>query len=83
MLGVRAPIRIFETIHLLLMAGLVFGVPIAGTSCPAGQEFSWNVALQQSGVAALILILLIALNLVVARWASRRFSRGSPPVRDT
>jgi hypothetical protein len=75
--------RIFETIHLLLMAGLVFGVPIAGTSRPAGQEFSWNVALQQSGVAALILILLIGLNLVVARVVSRRFSHDSPPNEDT
>jgi len=64
--------KISEVIHLLLIAGLVFGVPVAATTRPLGQEFSWDLALKQAGVVALVLLLLLALNFVVARLASRR-----------
>ena len=69
--------RTFEIIHLLLIAGLVFGVPVAATARPAGQEFSWSLALQQAGVVALIFVVLLALNFVIARLVSRRVSRDS------
>jgi hypothetical protein len=67
--------RVFETIHLLLIAGLVFGVPVAGATRPIGQEFSWSSALAQAGVVALILVVLLSLNFVAARLALRRASR--------
>jgi hypothetical protein len=67
--------KIFETIYLLLIAGFVFGVPVAATARPAGQEFSWWLALTQAGVATLIFAVLFVLNFVVARFVSRRVSQ--------
>ena len=67
--------KIFETIYLLLIAGLVFGVPVAATARPDGQEFSWSLALKQAGVVTLILVVLFTLNFVVARFVSRRVSQ--------
>ena len=67
--------RIFEIIYLLLIAGFLFGVPAAAVARPAGQEFSWKLALTQAGVVALIFAVLFALNFVVARFVSRRISR--------
>ncbi len=66
--------KIFETIHVLLMAGFLFGVPVAATMRPDGQAFSWSRALTQAGVITLILFVLLALNFVVARLVLRRFS---------
>jgi hypothetical protein len=67
--------KIFEVIHLLLIAGLLFGVPVAATTRPPGQAFSWNVSLKQAGVVTLVFVALLALNFVLARVASRRTSQ--------
>jgi hypothetical protein len=67
--------RIFEIIYLLLIAGFLFGVPVAATARPAGQEFSWSLALTQAGVVALTLAVLFTLNFVVVRFVSRRVSQ--------
>jgi len=66
--------KVFEVIHLVLIAGLVCGVPVAATTHPADQEFSWILALKQGGVATLILVTLLVLNFVVARLVARRAS---------
>ena len=67
--------KIFEVIHLLLIAGLVFGVPVAATTRPPGQEFSWMLSLKQAGIVTLVFVVLLALNFVVARLVSRRVSQ--------
>lgn len=69
------PMRIFETIHLLLIFGFLFGVPVAAASRPSGAPFSWTQALSQGGSAALILAALFAINFAAARFFSRRASR--------
>jgi hypothetical protein len=66
--------RIFEVIQLVLIFGLVFGVPIAATTHP-GQEFSWILALKQGGIVTLILVALLALNFVIWCVVSRRVSQ--------
>lgn len=67
--------RIFEIIYLLLIGGFLFGIPAATITRPAGQEFSWSLALTHAGAVALILAVLFALNFVVARIVSRRLSK--------
>ena len=67
--------EIFETIYMLLLAGFFFGVPVAATTRPAGQEFSWGPAFKQGAAVALILVVLFAINFVVARLVSRRITR--------
>ena len=47
--------RIFEIIYLLLIAGLLFGVPAAATIRPPGQDFSWLLALKQAGLVTLMM----------------------------
>jgi hypothetical protein len=66
------PMKIFEVVHFLLISGLVFGVAAAAATHPAGQEFSWILALKQAGIVTLVLVVLLALNFVVARLVSRR-----------
>jgi hypothetical protein len=70
-----ASMKIFEVIHLILLVGFVVGVPIAGTARLPGQEFSWSTALKQAAIASAILIALLALNFIVARFVSRRVLR--------
>lgn len=60
--------KILETIQLILMAGLVIGVPSAVAYRPPGREFSVMFALEMAGIVAAIFILLIALNILLARW---------------
>lgn len=71
--------KVFEIIYLLLIAGFVFGVPVAATARPSGQEFSWILALKQAGIVTLVLTVLFVLNLVVARFVSRRISPKNVP----
>jgi hypothetical protein len=51
--------------YLLLIAGLVFGVPVAGIM--GGPD-----GFQYAGIVALIVIALLALNFVIERLVSRR-----------
>lgn len=67
--------KIFEVVNYLLMAGLLFGIPVAASTRPSGQEFSWIQSLKQAGIVTLILGALLALNFVVARVAARLVSR--------
>jgi hypothetical protein len=60
--------KIFEVMYLLLIAGLVFGVPVAGSvGGPDG--------LQYAGIVALIVIVLLVLNFVIERLVSRRVAQ--------
>ena len=67
--------KVLEIIHYLLMAGLLFGVPIAASRPPPGQDFSWAQSLKQAGITTLILGALLVLNVMVARVVARRVSR--------
>ena len=66
--------KAFETVHLLLIAALLFGVPVAATSRPPGTPFSLQRALTQAAVTAGIVLALGALNFLAARWFARRQS---------
>ena len=67
--------KVFEIVNYVLMAGLLFGVPVAASTRPPGQEFSWMQSLKQAGIATLIFAALLVLNFVVARVVARRASR--------
>lgn len=64
--------KIFETIHLLLLAALVIGVPIAATTRLSGQDLMFSQAVKQAGVTVAVLGLLLVLNFFVARLFSAR-----------
>lgn len=69
--------KIFETIYLVLLAALVIGVPIAATSRPAGESFSWLRALEQGGIVAGIVAVLFVCNLIAGRiyWRSTQHQK--------
>jgi hypothetical protein len=67
--------KAFEVIHLLLMAALLFGVPVAAATRAPGEAFSLAQALKQAGMTAGIVLLLMALNFTIARVLSRSGQR--------
>ena len=71
--------KVFQFIHAMLLLALVIGVPIAATTRAPQEEFSLTRALAQAGVAAAALLILLALNLGLARlWAKSRQRKGQP-----
>lgn len=64
--------RVLEGTYLILIAGLVIGVPVAATSQPVGSPFSWSVAIQQGGTLAGILLALLLVTMAAGRFLSRK-----------
>jgi hypothetical protein len=50
-----------------LIAAFLFGVPIAGTTRPPGEEFSILQAFKQAGIVTAIVLVVFMLNVAVAR----------------
>ena len=67
--------KVFETIHLILLAAFLFGVPVAATARVSGQAFSWLQGLKQAGIATGCILVLLILNMLVARAISRARGR--------
>ncbi|HEX8457366.1 MAG TPA: hypothetical protein VF656_08725 [Pyrinomonadaceae bacterium] len=66
--------KIFETIHSLLIFILALGVPGAATTMPSGQPFSPAQALKQMVLTTAIILVLLVLNFLLARLFSSRRS---------
>jgi hypothetical protein len=67
--------KTFEVIHLLLMAALLFGVPVAAITRATGEDFSFVQALKQAAITAAVVLLLMVLNFTVRGLFSRLSQR--------
>jgi hypothetical protein len=73
--------KLFETVHLLLIAALVFGAPIVGVLRPRGEPFSLVTALKNVGSLMGVVVFLGLLNFAGARMYYRlNRPRSEPPL---
>mgnify|MGYP003575206391 CR=1 FL=1 len=68
--------KVFETIHLIILLSFVIGVPIAATTHCANEPFSTLQGLKQAGIATAVLIALFVLNFAARRAYWRLMARG-------
>lgn len=71
--------KVFQTLHALLLLALVIGVPVAATTRLPGEGFSLGRALGQAGVTAAVLLALLAVNYGLARLCARTRDRKEQP----
>jgi hypothetical protein len=65
-------VKTLDNIYIFLLAGLLFGVPVAATYRAPNHEFSVVQGLKQAGVVVAIFLVLLVLNILLARIIKRR-----------
>mgnify|MGYP006289507355 CR=1 FL=1 len=63
--------KAFQHINAILILAIVVGVPVAATTRPPHEPFSIGRALARAGIAAAVLLVLLAGNCVLSRVFAR------------